>query len=85
MKEVLSFVDVTNKQYDVRCRADIDTGEGFTRLGDGRVVQVLLGTGTIRFYNSEFIGQDDVAEKYAKDLKSVRESVGFVRIPLSRA
>jgi hypothetical protein len=84
-KEVLSYVDVQRKEYDIRCRADTNTAEGFTRTGDGRVVQVLIGTGTIRFYNSEFIGDDDVAESVAKTLQTLRESVGYTRVPLSQA
>jgi hypothetical protein len=85
MKEVLKFVDITNKQYHIRCRADIDTAKGFTRLGDGRVAQVLLGTGTIRIYNSEFIGADDVAESLARSLEIAHTSVGYTSHPLDQA
>jgi len=83
IKETIEWVDIDTNQFDTRCRADIDTGKGFTRLGDGRVAQVLLGgTGKIRIYTSKFRGLAETAEKLESDLISANLMAGMSRLPL---
>jgi hypothetical protein len=83
IKETLEWVDIETNQFDTRCRADIDTGNGFTRLGDGRVAQVLLGgTGKIRIYTSKFRGPAETAEKLEADLISANTTAGMTRLSL---
>ena len=85
IKEVIEWVDVNSKEYDVRSRSDIDTGQGFTRLGDGRVAQVLIGTGTIRIYTSKFVGEGSIADSHKEYLEFGHKSLGFNRSPLSQS
>lgn len=83
IKETIEWVDAETNQFDTRCRTDIDTGSGFTRLGDGRVAQVLLGgTGKIRIYTTKFRGPAEIAEKLEANLISANTMAGMTRLPL---
>lgn len=85
IKTVIEFVDVETNQFDTRCRTDIDTAPGFTLQGDGRVTQVLIGTGKTRIYTIKYRGPAETAEAYEQSLIVANKAAGMTRLALCQS